>query len=800
MTRVAVFFHRIGPYHFARLKAASQKLNLFAVEFSNVDTFYDWDTIQGSDGFERHVLSTDQCIESSTILAIYRRVFSLLSKIAPDVVALPGWTGATVYSAILWCRHNNVPVILMSETTAWDFQRCWYLETAKRLFLRFCSTALVGGTPHRKYLVRLGFDQNRIFLGYDSVDNEYFTHEAQAIRTSIHQTVIAKRYADPYFFSSARFVPKKNLAYLIESYSKYRALCMDRKPWDLVIAGNGPLLHQIISLIASLKLESNIHLPGFLQYHELPRYYAEASIFVHASTTEQWGLVVNEAMASGLPVLVSNRCGCALDLVKEGENGFLFDPNDENALARLMLQTSSTSFPLHQFARKGQQIVSKFGVQAFASGIEQAALCALSTNKSYASERCRIPYNNIIAGVGSCSNRGVDALVRSIYHYLMRFSPNERIALFSDYATDDISFLSDLQSLDVFQNPWGGGGRKFSQRIACKLSSTFGFNYGCWKITQGSNLWITGGDIFSEEYGDFSRFVYQCESAFQKGANIIVHAHSFGRFQEERSIDLIERLFKVAKFVSTRESASHDYIKELIGAKRISNRNVFMAADSAFLLPSAPFSAVSMKSGLDFERLGTYCCIVPSIGLHWFAGVSRNKHLCALSNLAICLANNNCDNVLILPHVQNRGNDNNDLLVAYDLIKLCNKKNIAVVDKQLNSSEFKALISRSQFVYTERMHPGIAALDCEVPLAVMGYSIKSEGILSDFFAGEDLNHVLLHKSLFESEEDLSSSVNLLFTSLDYYKHRIGENVQAVRQRALDGFEAAIAAIQAGERP
>ena len=88
-------------------------------------------------------------------------------------------------------------------------------------------------------------------------------------------------------------------------------------------------------------LAGDVILAGFKQYDELPAYYGLASAFVHASTTEQWGLVVNEAMASGLPVLVSDRCGCAPDLVEDGVNGFTFDPYDVEALAGLMQRVAA---------------------------------------------------------------------------------------------------------------------------------------------------------------------------------------------------------------------------------------------------------------------------------------------------------------------------------------------------------------------------------------------------------------------------------------------------------------------------
>jgi glycosyltransferase involved in cell wall biosynthesis len=119
-------------------------------------------------------------------------------------------------------------------------------------------------------------------------------------------------------------------------------------------------------------------LAGFRQYDELPAYYGLASAFVHASTTEQWGLVVNEAMASGLPVLVSEHCGCAPDLVENGVNGFTFDPYDVQALAALMQRVAAmTEVRRTAMARAGQRIIADWGPERFADGLMQAAEAAL---------------------------------------------------------------------------------------------------------------------------------------------------------------------------------------------------------------------------------------------------------------------------------------------------------------------------------------------------------------------------------------------------------------------------------------
>jgi glycosyltransferase involved in cell wall biosynthesis len=105
---------------------------------------------------------------------------------------------------------------------------------------------------------------------------------------------------------------------------------------------------------------------GLKQVDELPACYAAADCFVLPSLSEPWGLVVNEAMASGLPVLISRRCGCARDLVREGENGFLFDPTRPDELARLMGLVADGGVDRAAMGAASRRIVSGFTVERFA--------------------------------------------------------------------------------------------------------------------------------------------------------------------------------------------------------------------------------------------------------------------------------------------------------------------------------------------------------------------------------------------------------------------------------------------------
>jgi glycosyltransferase involved in cell wall biosynthesis len=121
-------------------------------------------------------------------------------------------------------------------------------------------------------------------------------------------------------------------------------------------------------------------MPGFKQYPELPNYYGLASAFVLPSISETWGLVVNEAMASGLPVLVSDRCGCAPDLVRDGTNGFTFDPYSVEEIASAMLRVwKMEDGELKRMGAESSRIIAAWGPERFVSGLELAVVKALES-------------------------------------------------------------------------------------------------------------------------------------------------------------------------------------------------------------------------------------------------------------------------------------------------------------------------------------------------------------------------------------------------------------------------------------
>src|SRR6476659_5608971 len=386
---VAVIFHHIGPYHHARLNAAANRLSVIGIEWSAQG--YDAWGAAATPARYRKVSLFPEATDHYPDKAELRRPFSsALEQTKPDVVAVNGWNNFGSVIAANCCLRRGIPMVVMSESSRQDEPRTSWKEAIKRRIVGLYSAALVGGEPHVEYLTDLRMPRERIFSGYDVVDNHYFRQKAEEVTR--HRSEVIQKYALPenYLLASARFIEKKNLTRLIRAYAEYRDSLQRTgvtdsgynrgAPWDLVVLGDGPLRETLNSQLSTLNLNEHVHLPGFKQYDELPIYYALANAFVHASTTEQWGLVVNEAIASGLPVIVSNRCGCAPELVNG--NGFTFDPTNEHELTTRLLEMASLSDQERkQLGENSYGIATRFARERFGEGLERAASVAMGVRQ-----------------------------------------------------------------------------------------------------------------------------------------------------------------------------------------------------------------------------------------------------------------------------------------------------------------------------------------------------------------------------------------------------------------------------------
>lgn len=281
-----------------------------------------------------------------------------LKELNPDIVVfLGGYSAIEMRSTLRFCLLNKVRTVLCSDSFIKNHDMFVLKNFVKKKIINSFDCALVAGTPHKEYLESYDFPEDKIFLGFDVVDNEHFS--------TYKNEISFEGLPQKYFLTTCRFVPGKNIEFLLEAYVKYLNV-MKLDPWSLVILGDGPLRDEYMSLVSDYGLSSYVFFPGFASYETLPMYYSYASAFVLPSLSETWGLVVNEAMASGLPVLISDRCGCTSDLVCEGVNGFTFDPFDIDQLVTYLSDFSSRGDDLSLMGDASREIISKWSTKTFA--------------------------------------------------------------------------------------------------------------------------------------------------------------------------------------------------------------------------------------------------------------------------------------------------------------------------------------------------------------------------------------------------------------------------------------------------
>ncbi|MCI0749608.1 MAG: glycosyltransferase [Nevskiales bacterium] len=336
--RVAIVFNRVPPWLVSNLNASARLMDVAAIELFPVTPDPAGRQIE-SERFRRIPVRWPDTVGPkgrTPIADLQERIRRGLGQVQPDVVVSLGWSGRRELSGLQWCLANGVPAVFTSDSNGHDFQRQGWREAIKARVVRLYSVAWAAGTTAAAYLAALKMPADRMVIGpVDTIDVAHFSGGADRARQQLQ--AVRRRLGLPadYFFASSRFAPEKNLQNLLRAFRQYREKA-GAGAWSLVLAGDGPLKPDVQRWVAELGMQDSVLLPGWVSFDGLPDYYGLAGAFVHASTREPWGVVVNEALSAGLPVLVSKPCGSAPDLVREGRNGFTFDPRRPQELAGLM--------------------------------------------------------------------------------------------------------------------------------------------------------------------------------------------------------------------------------------------------------------------------------------------------------------------------------------------------------------------------------------------------------------------------------------------------------------------------------
>lgn len=287
------------------------------------------------------------------------------------VIFFLGWGTISSLLGMAACRMRGTPVLMFGdssfvppETSIVSRLRAGLLRTIIGLTDRF----LVSGNLNADYYRHYGADPSRFHLVPWAIDNARF-EEGSRFASGEREAMRARFDIGPDDLAivfSGKFLPRKDPMTLLRAVDAMQL----RQRAAVIFLGNGGLREEMESFARERRL--NVHFAGFVNQTDLPKHYAMADVFVLPSFDDPRATVVNEAMASGLPVIITDRCGPIGDIVQHGDNGFVFAPGDVPALTRHLDALAADPELRARMARRSREIIDTWDYSAGVRGVMEA--------------------------------------------------------------------------------------------------------------------------------------------------------------------------------------------------------------------------------------------------------------------------------------------------------------------------------------------------------------------------------------------------------------------------------------------
>jgi glycosyltransferase involved in cell wall biosynthesis len=296
-------------------------------------------------------------------------VLGALRDARPEVAVVSGWSTFAAQAALAWCRARGVPYVLLVESHDAGPRAGWRRRvktTAVPPIVRGAASVLVVGSLARDSVVALGADPERVRVFANTIDVPAYAMRADtlAARRSDLRSGLGLARDDVAVVSVARLAPEKGLDALLRAAETARVRA--------VLVGSGPERARLQALSHDAVFTGE--LPGA----RVADMYAAADFFALLSAHEPWGVVVNEAAASALPLVLSDRVGAAADLLRDGWNGMLVPFGDADAAADAFRRLAANSELRRRYGARSRELVGDWGYEPSVEALVEASLEAIA--------------------------------------------------------------------------------------------------------------------------------------------------------------------------------------------------------------------------------------------------------------------------------------------------------------------------------------------------------------------------------------------------------------------------------------
>ena len=278
----------------------------------------------------------------------------------------------------MWsAKRLGLKVLIRDEATLISAPRNFGKRLLKQGFFaglkRLVDGFLAIGSLNRAYYRQYGIAAERIFSVPYAVDNAFFQAGAEraAVRREELRRELGLEAGRPVILFAGKIEPRKRPSDLLAAYIKLIRSGAVAGPPYLLFVGDGDQRGPLEEVAREMQLDS-VRFLGFKNQSELPAYYDLCEVFVLPSVFEPWGLAVNEVMNAGRAVIVSDQVGCGPDLVRNGENGFIFEAGNQAALAQALQETLASRDRCRRLGQNSLKIIARCSLEAELQGLKLA--------------------------------------------------------------------------------------------------------------------------------------------------------------------------------------------------------------------------------------------------------------------------------------------------------------------------------------------------------------------------------------------------------------------------------------------
>lgn len=291
-----------------------------------------------------------------------------------DALLLHGYNYAANLIAFLAAKSAGIPVIVRSETHL-ELRRSRVKRVMRdsllRLAYRWVNAFFAIGTANRAYYAELGAKPDSVFFVPYTVDNDRFI--AQATITTEERNQVRKKLGirsnETVILYASKLMRRKHPDDLLRAV---KALHDEGIEASLLIVGTGEMEAELRAYADENRMR-NVHFAGFLNQTELPKVFAASDVFVLPSENEPWGLIVNEAMCAGLPLVVSSEVGCVADLLTDGINGYKINAGDVQSLTSALRRLLNDEPTRSSMGQASLRIIRQWSYEQCREGVLAAA-------------------------------------------------------------------------------------------------------------------------------------------------------------------------------------------------------------------------------------------------------------------------------------------------------------------------------------------------------------------------------------------------------------------------------------------